>query len=89
MKILFDESFAKSIKKLNDRKIKEKLIALIALFEGASSLSEIPSIKKMQGYQPYYRVRIGDYRVGFEILPDESILFILVAHRKEIYRYFP
>lgn len=43
----------------------------------------------MQGFQSYYRVRIGDYRVGFEILPDESILFILVAHRKEIYRYFP
>lgn len=40
MKILFDESFAKSSKKLNDRKIKEKIIALIASFEGASSLSE-------------------------------------------------
>lgn len=89
MKILFDESFAKSIKKLNDRKIKDKIITLIASFEEARNLSEIPNIKKKQGFQSYYRVRIGDYRVGFEILPDESILFILVAHRKEIYRYFP
>jgi mRNA interferase RelE/StbE len=89
MKIQFDESFLKSLKKLDDKKIKEKLNDIILNFENAENLSEIPNTKKMKGFEMYYRVRIGDYRVGFELQNDKSILFILVAHRKEIYRFFP
>ena len=89
MIIEFDESFEKSVKKLKDQKLKVRLIKLIEDFENADSLSEIPKIKKMQGFHTFYRVRLGDYRVGFELQEDNSILFILVAHRKEIYNYFP
>lgn len=89
MKVQFDESFYKSIKKINDRKLKNKLQEIILDFDNAENLSEIPNIKKMQGFENYYQVRIGDYRVGFELLNDKSLLFLLVAHRKEIYRYFP
>lgn len=89
MEVQFDESFLKSLKKLKDKKVREKLSELIINFEDSENLSEIPNIKKMQGYETYYRVRLGDYRVGFELQTDKSILFILVAHRKEIYRFFP
>lgn len=89
MKISYDESFEKSIKKLKDAKIKAKLITLIELFEEANSLQEIPHIKKMQGFQTFYRVRIGDYRLGFELTDSNTVLLIMVAHRKDIYRYFP
>ncbi len=89
MILQFDESFEKSIKKLKDKKIKARLLSLIESFESADSLAEIPNIKKMQGFQTYYRIRVGDYRVGFELQDDRSILFILIAHRKEIYKYFP
>lgn len=85
----FDESFEKSIKKLKDQKIKTRLIKLIQDFENADFLTDITNIKKMQGFQTFYRVRLGDYRVGVELQEDNSILFILVAHRKEIYKYFP
>lgn len=89
MILQFDESFEKSIKKLKDQKIKARLIKLIEDFENVDSLADIQKIKKMQGFQTFYRVRLGDYRVGFELQQDNSILFILVAHRKEIYKYFP
>ena len=89
MILQFDESFEKSIKKLKDQKLKTRLIKLIEDFENADFLSEIPKIKKMKGFQTFYRVRLGDYRVGFELQEDNSVLFILVAHRKEIYNYFP
>ena len=65
------------------------MIKLIEDFENVDSLADIQKIKKMQGFQTFYRVRLGDYRVGFELQQDNSILFILVAHRKEIYKYFP
>lgn len=89
MKVEFDESFEKSIKKLKDAKIKAKLIDLIEVLEEVDTVQALPNIKKMQGFQSFYRIRIGDYRLGFELIDASTILLIMIAHRKEIYRYFP
>lgn len=89
MKVEFDESFEKSIKKLKDAKIKAKLIDLIEVLEEVDTVQALPNIKKMQGFQSFYRIRIGDYRLGFELIDASAILLIMIAHRKEIYRYFP
>ena len=62
---------------------------MIETFQEADNITEVPNIKKMQGFQSFYRVRLGDYRIGFELLEDNTIYLILVAHRKDIYKYFP
>jgi mRNA interferase RelE/StbE len=54
------------------------------------SLAENPrplGVKKLAGNYNLYRVRLGDYRVIYEI-QDEVLLIIIVlaGHRKEIYR---
>ena len=41
----------------------------------------------MQGYQTFYRLKIGDYRIGLEIVNDE-LIFVRFLHRKEIYRFY-
>jgi mRNA interferase RelE/StbE len=89
MEIFFDEAFEKSIKKLSDRKVKDRIITLIARVGEIKDLTEIANLKKLQGYKNFYRIRIGDYRIGIEFLEDNSVLFIIAAHRREIYRYFP
>ena len=89
MNLLFDESFEKSVKKLKDKKVKIRVIDLIETFQEAENIAEVPNIKKMQGFQSFYRVRLGDYRVGFELLEDNIVYLILIAHRKDIYKYFP
>jgi mRNA interferase RelE/StbE len=43
----------------------------------------------MVGFSNFYRIRIGDYRVGIELLDLDTILFIAIAHRKDIYKTFP
>ena len=44
--------------------------------------------KKLGGYTSLYRYRIGDYRLVYYVNQEQrKILFLLVAHRKEIYRY--
>lgn len=43
-------------------------------------------VKKLKGEQDQYRVRVGDYRIVYEI--KDSILLIIVIrvrHRKEVY----
>jgi mRNA interferase RelE/StbE len=61
---------------------------LIEIAEQAQSLKGIPSLKKLKGHKTAYRVRIGDYRVGF-FLERSGILFAALAPRKSIYNKFP
>ncbi len=89
MNVTFDRSFLKSLDKLADTDVKEKVAALIEQVEAVTSLSEVPHLKKMAGFKTFYRIRLGDYRVGVELEPGATVRFIIVAHRKDIYRIFP
>jgi mRNA-degrading endonuclease RelE of RelBE toxin-antitoxin system len=52
------------------------------------NLSDISNIKKLKGEHNAYRIRVGDYRVGF-FLKGDTITFAPVLHRRQFYRYFP
>ena len=44
-------------------------------------------IKKLSGYADRYRLRVGDYRVIYEIADEQLIILIVgVGHRREAYR---
>jgi mRNA interferase RelE/StbE len=44
-------------------------------------------IKKLIGYTDRYRLRVGDYRVIYEIADEQLIILIVgVGHRREAYR---
>lgn len=43
-----------------------------------SSLSDKLDIRKIQGNKDYYRIRIGDYRIGCEIETGNRITFYRV-----------
>jgi mRNA interferase RelE/StbE len=46
-----------------------------------------PGAIKLQGYENNYRIRIGDYRVIYEIDNKEFIVVLLrCKHRKDSYR---
>ena len=43
-------------------------------------------VKKLQG-TPYYRVRVGEYRIILDIQENKLIVFILeIGHRRNIYK---
>jgi mRNA interferase RelE/StbE len=89
MIVEFDQSFAKSIERLKNRELKERIKKTILKFESSPNLTAIPSVKEMKGHPGFFRLRVGDYRVGFELISPNKILLILVAHRKDIYKKFP
>ena len=46
-----------------------------------------PGSKKMQGGSRLWRIRVGDYRVVYEIFDDTTTVEIgYIRHRREIYR---
>jgi mRNA interferase RelE/StbE len=85
----FDKSFFKSLDKIKIQSVKTKTELLISAFEKADSLQNIPHIKKLAGFKNYYRVRIGNYRLGFELIGNNKVRFIVIGDRKDIYRLFP
>ncbi len=89
MIVEFDKSFDKSIDRLNDSSLLPKIQKLILMLESAKSLNQIPNIKKLSGFKSYYRLRIGDYRLGFEKINESTVRLIIIGHRKNIYNLFP
>ncbi len=82
-RIKVKRSAAKALKKIPkpDRKrISEKIDSL------AEKLPN-PDITKMKGNNPFHKVRIGDYRIIYEIQDDVLLILIVkIGHRKDIYR---
>jgi len=46
-------------------------------------------IKKMKGYQGYYRIRVGNYRIGCKVKQGNQIIFYRIKSRADIYKLFP
>jgi mRNA interferase RelE/StbE len=88
VEVTFDKSFSKSIDKINDNVILKRIEKVILQCEKASELNQISNLKKMVGYKNYYRIKSGDYRIGIEVI-NQTIDFIIVTHRIDIYKKFP
>ena len=55
-----------------------------------ASLAVIPrpeGARKLKGYMNEYRIRVGNYRICYEIDDSETVIRILrCCHRKDVYR---
>lgn len=48
------------------------------------------NVRKLAGYEDRYRLRVGDYRVIYEVQDTQLIILVVgVGHRREIYRSMP
>jgi len=46
------------------------------------------AITKMKGNNNFHKVRVGDYRVIFEIHDDTLVILVVkIGHRKDIYKH--
>jgi mRNA interferase RelE/StbE len=88
VKLIFKNSFLKDAQRLKERALALRVKDTIEAIERAENLSEIANLKPLTGFTGYYRVRVGDYRVGLRVDGD-TIVLIRLLHRKEIYRFFP
>jgi len=83
-KITFKKEAAKSLNRLPRnvaKTIREKLEVI-----AANPYSEHPNATKLQGREGY-RLRVGDWRVIYEIQNDQLVILVLrVAPRGEVYR---
>lgn len=79
------------------KKVAKQIRALPAnisrkILSSLSSLEQNPrpnDVKKLKGYDQTYRIRVGDYRVVYDIEDNKLIVLILSCrHRKNVYKKF-
>ncbi len=88
MKVLIDKSFDKDVKKVKSKKVLEKLAEVIEQVKESNSVDNLKGLKKLRGHNYYYRIRMGNYRIGVSI-NNATIEFIRFLPRKDIYKLFP
>jgi mRNA interferase RelE/StbE len=84
-----EKSFDRDVDRIRDRKLLKKLRAFISTIKNVDTIREIPHVKKIEGYESFYRIQIGDYRLGMEAFSNREVVLLRFLHRKDIYRYFP
>jgi mRNA interferase RelE/StbE len=86
--VAFRSSFARDLSRITDKSLLRRIREAIENVEHAQSITDLPNLKKLKSSKNYYRLRIGDYRIGLA-LEDDVLVFARFLNRKEIYRYFP
>ncbi len=80
MRVVVEKVAVKDILKISETyksKIKSKIQEL-------SKYPNVSNIKKLTSHTPVYRLRVGDYRILFDV-DDELITIGRIKHRKEAY----
>ena len=88
MELKFRKTFFKDFDKLPNNIKKKVNILIFKKLISINSTKEIPNFKKMKGDKEFYRIRLGEYRIGIHFLNNE-LTFYRILHRKDIYKYFP
>ncbi|RMH57286.1 MAG: type II toxin-antitoxin system RelE/ParE family toxin [Bacteroidetes bacterium] len=89
MTVLFRKSFERDLKQLKgNRPIRTRLRRVIEQLETAETIETLANVRRMQGWTDYYRIRIGDYRLGVKVEGD-TVEVLRFLHRRDIYRRFP
>ena len=88
MRVEPNRGFTRDLRRIRSSELRQRVLLKIEELEAASAITEVRGVVKMAGEGSYYRIRIGDYRLGLAMAGDEAILLRL-PHRSEIYQFFP
>ena len=85
MKTEFTGSFLRDVRKLPNGAIREQVAGAMLTVEAAPDTRSVPHLKKLSGSGWYFRIRVGEYRIGLSI-KDDVVTFVRVLPGKDIYR---
>lgn len=84
----FRRTFDEDLSNIRDPGVLRRIKKAIEQVEAARTFQQIPNLKRLDARGKYYRIRVGDYRLGFAF-EQSTVTFVRCLNRKDIYRYFP
>jgi mRNA interferase RelE/StbE len=79
--IEFTRSATKDLRKIDRSRIPQ----ILERIESLGDEPRPPGCKKLTGSERTYRIRVGDYRVIYEVEDDDLVLIVRIRHRSEAY----
>lgn len=80
MIVSLDDKAIKDLSKID----KPEALKIFSKIETLQDFPKVANLKKLTNFTPPYRLRVGDYRVLFDI-ENNIITVYRVRHRKDIY----
>ena len=88
MRLSFRKSFERDLKRISDPVVLRRVRRSIEQVEAADDMSRVRGARRLSGSGSFYRIRIGEYRIGLAVEASDAE-FVRVLHRRDVYRYFP
>ncbi len=88
MKVEYLAKFSKDLDKIKLQATKNAILNVINEVHEATKIADLKNVKKLVAYKTAYRIRVGDYRIGF-FYENDTVIFARIASRKDIYDLFP
>jgi mRNA interferase RelE/StbE len=89
MNVEFSKTFDKQTSRISDKILLRRIGNIIKKIIECDSLNEIPNLKSIVGHPGFYRIRLGDYRIGISF-ENEIVWFHFFGKRDEsTYKKFP
>ena len=83
-RVEWKKSTRKELRKL-PANIEERIVGAV---EGLAENPFPHGVEKLSGSQHAYRIRLGDYRIVYEVVIELKLIEIQrVRHRKDVYRF--
>ena len=83
-RVLLRPPAQKFLRKLRDKSLTARLIAAM---RGLASQPRPPGCEKLVGPDNLYRIRVGDYRIVYQVRDEVLLVLVLkIGHRREVYR---
>ena len=83
-RIVVKSSAAKELASLGSKQVRQRIVQAIA---SLAHDPRPPDCEKLSGQIDLYRVRIGNFRVVYEIVDDVLLITVIkVGYRKNLYR---
>jgi mRNA interferase RelE/StbE len=83
-RIEWKKSTRKDLRKLPSATV-DKIIGAV---EGLAENPFPHGVEKLSGSEHAYRIRLGDYRVVYEVVAESKLIEVQrVRHRKDVYRF--
>ena len=91
MQIAYHKDFIKDLSKIRLQFVLDAVEERDKEIRECKSLAEfinLPSVTKLVNCKDYYRIKVGDYRIGVKII-DGIVHYSRFAIRSKIYQIFP
>ena len=82
-KVEFAHSATKDLRRID----RQWVVRILDAVEGLATDCRPVGCKKLAGSERTYRIRLGDYRVIYDIHDTKLVVFVIrVRHRRDVYR---